>query len=665
MHIRKSPVIHQFRYPVYFFQIDLDDLEAFANSRSQTPLLFGVNRYAVASIWERDYAVGFEGTSLRERLYSFLQHEGIDPSLVKRISLVTGARFFNYAFNPVSFYYFFGENNEVVAHLAEVNNTFGERHYYFIAETSAPSLSTNEVSTRSRGLVQPRVFHVSPFYDLQGDYRFSFSKFESDIEVKIEILSNNQSLFYSHIRGKAYPLNFKNLFKTFVRFPFTAFLTMPRILWQAARLHYEKRLKVYSKPIAHHDKTVQVKSPTLLQKLAMKVVLRFLNSLKGAALRLRLPSHEVLTVGDLEADSFLELDIHSYDFFWLCACRGDVGLGEAYVQGLFDIEHLSDLLALFVQNFNRIDDRSLVSTWLSHRILSFQHFLKRNTSSQMKKNIHDHYDLGNDLFRLFLDKTMTYSAAFFRRPDASLEEAQIEKYDRLIERAQIQPGDHVLEIGSGWGGFAIRAAETKDCRVTSLTLSRDQLAYAQQRAQEKGLENKVRFVFCDFRDFLKDENSRKPFDAIVSIEMIEAIGHEHLEHFFKICDQLLKPTGSLVLQAITIADQRYDSYRKNPDWIQHYIFPGAVVPSLSALVESAQRGSSFLLDSTQNIGEHYAKTLKLWDEQFLQVQTKVKDLGFGESFVRQWHYYFSYCEAGFRSKVLNTHQMVWKRPIKV
>jgi cyclopropane-fatty-acyl-phospholipid synthase len=290
-------------------------------------------------------------------------------------------------------------------------------------------------------------------------------------------------------------------------------------------------------------------------------------------------------------------------------------------------------------------------------------FLKRmrrgrrgNDINQSKQNIRQHYDLGNPMFQIFLDKTMTYSAARFDRPGETLEQAQHNKLRSIINKAQIQTGDHVLEIGSGWGSFAIEAARQTGCRVTTVTLSQEQLVFVQQKIKQQGLEKHIAVKLCDYR---KIEGR---FDKIVSIEMLEAVGHKYYGTFFKTCDRLLKPNGLVVLQVITIPDQRYNNYRRTGDWIQKHIFPGGLLPSLSVLLNGMVKNSQLIVEDIENIGIHYAQTLREWRIRFLNQYDQLKKQGWGDEFKRTWEYYFSYCEAAFDSRTLGNLQIVLTRP---
>jgi cyclopropane-fatty-acyl-phospholipid synthase len=289
-------------------------------------------------------------------------------------------------------------------------------------------------------------------------------------------------------------------------------------------------------------------------------------------------------------------------------------------------------------------------------ILEKLRYLARpNNRPGSRRNIRRHYDLSNDFFRTFLDDSMAYSCAIFQDPDDSLETAQQRKFQAVIAKAHLGPGDHLLEIGCGWGGFAIAAARRTGCKVTGITISREQYRLARQRVQAAGLQHRIRILLRDYRDL------RGRFDKIVSIEMLEAVGHGYYGAFFKQLDRLLAPGGIAVLQSITIPDQRYEAYRRSHDWIQKHIFPGGLLPSLTVLTRTMTRHSRLMVEAVENIGPHYAATLAAWRRRFVANRERVTEMGFDRVFQRKWIYYLGSCEAGFAERVLGDLQLVLTR----
>jgi cyclopropane-fatty-acyl-phospholipid synthase len=289
------------------------------------------------------------------------------------------------------------------------------------------------------------------------------------------------------------------------------------------------------------------------------------------------------------------------------------------------------------------------------------HWLRRNTPQGSRRNIADHYDLGNEFFATFLDPTMSYSCAVFDRPEASLEQASVLKNDLVCRKLRLRPEDELLEIGTGWGGLAIHAAREYGCRVVSTTLSREQRDFATERVRELGLHDRVTVLLEDYRA-LPGRLGRR-FDKLVSIEMIEAVGHENLGRYFRVCSQLLDPRGTMLLQAIVIADRYYERYRTSVDFIQRYIFPGGCLPSLTAMCAAMTRSSDLRVHHLQDITPHYATTLRRWRESFEARRDRIDALGFPERFRRMWEFYFCYCEGGFLERTIGDLQLLLARPL--
>jgi cyclopropane-fatty-acyl-phospholipid synthase len=284
------------------------------------------------------------------------------------------------------------------------------------------------------------------------------------------------------------------------------------------------------------------------------------------------------------------------------------------------------------------------------------HALRRNTRTGSRRNIAAHYDLGNDFFSLFLDPSWTYSCAIFENAEASLEEASIAKYDRACKKLELVADDHVLEIGGGWGGFALHAAERYGCRVTTITLSREQHVLASERVARAGLADRVDVRLEDYRE------ARGTYDKLVSIEMIEAVGHRYFDQFFRICSERLRPSGLMLLQAILTPDQGYAQSVRNVDFIKRYIFPGGQLPSLVAITGSVRRETDLRLIHLEDLTAHYARTLASWRERMLKNLDRIRDLGLPESFLRMWEFYLCYCEGGFAERANSVAQILFEKP---
>ena len=351
------------------------------------------------------------------------------------------------------------------------------------------------------------------------------------------------------------------------------------------------------------------------------------------------------------------LRVHDPRFYRRVVLGGSLGAAGAYIDGQWDADDLPALLRIFVQNLQLTDRLEGGATRAVRPVRQFSRWLQRNTLSGSRRNIHAHYDLSNDFFGLFLDETMTYSCGIFETPESSMREASIAKLDRICRKLGLQPGHHVLEIGTGWGSFAIHAARTYGCRVTTTTISEEQHALAQQRVAEAGLQDRVSLLRQDYRA-LEGE-----YDRLVSIEMIEAVGHDYLPAFFEACCRLLKPDGAMLLQAITMPDQRYERYRRSVDFIQRYVFPGSCCPSIGAMLTAMRRSSDLSLVHLEDLTPHYTLTLRHWRQQFASRLDRVRALGFPESFLRLWHYYLCYCEAGFAERYIGDVHLLLRRPL--
>ncbi len=335
---------------------------------------------------------------------------------------------------------------------------------------------------------------------------------------------------------------------------------------------------------------------------------------------------------------------------------GSIAAGEAYMDGWWDSPDLTALMKLMALNLRALDKLEEQGSWLAKLLYKFSHWSNRNSEENSRKNIHAHYDLGNNLYEAFLDTNMLYSSALYNHADDSLEQAQINKMDRLCQQLELKPTDHVVEIGTGWGAMAIYMAEQYGCQVTTTTISEEQHAYAEQKIKERGLEDKITLLKEDYR------NLTGTYDKLVSIEMIEAVGKQFLPSYIKVCESLLKSGGLMAIQAITIADQRYDYYSNNVDFIQKYIFPGGFLPSVTSLTQATTKYSDLVTRDLFDIGLDYAKTLNEWHLRFNRAESEVRSFGYDDRFVRMWRYYLSYCEGGFLARTISAVHMTFQRP---
>jgi len=395
----------------------------------------------------------------------------------------------------------------------------------------------------------------------------------------------------------------------------------------------------------------------LPSRIARQLVLQQLRLLQNGVLTIRESGAEPLVFGDGDTRyAPAELNIHDHSTWRDLLTGGGVGAAEAYVAGDWSTPDLVSLLRFFTRNVDRMNEFEDRFSWVTKPALKGLHWLNRNTKEGSRKNISAHYDLGNDLFETFLDPTMMYSSAIYPRQDATLEEAAVHKLDTICRKLDLGPEDHVIEIGTGWGGFAVHAAKHYGCHVTTTTISREQLELAQARVKAEGLEDRITLLFDDYRDL------EGQFDKLVSIEMIEAVGPQFLDSYFQQINTLLKPDGLALVQAINMPEQRYARALKNVDFIQRYIFPGSFIPSFGAILESVRNGSNLVLTHSEDIGFHYARTLNDWCERFMAEKNRLEQLGYDQAFRRLWHFYFAYCEAGFSERAIGVSQLVFAKP---
>lgn len=414
--------------------------------------------------------------------------------------------------------------------------------------------------------------------------------------------------------------------------------------------------------------------PSLMETGARFCVTRFLGQyISSGCLILLEKGGSIFTFEGSRENCLLKtsLRVHNPRFYWKVATQADLGLADAYINGDFSVvdknEGLQNLFKIFIANR---DVRTYASTkrgWWTPLLFTacfgsakhfFQHVSRQNSLTQARRNISRHYDLSNELFALFLDETLTYSCAIFKSDDEDLKVAQMRKISLLIEKARIKKEHEILEIGSGWGSFAIEVVKRTGCNYTGITLSEEQLRFAEMKVKAAGLQDRIRFLLCDYRQL----TDTYKYDRIISCEMIEAVGHEYMEEFFDCCDSILAEDGLFVLQFTSIPDERYNEYRQSSDFIREYIFPGACIPSLSRITSAMAASSRLCVEHVENIGIHFTKTFRCWKENFLGHQSEIASLGFDEKFMRTWEYYFDYCIAGFETCTLGNYQMIFSRP---
>ena len=644
-HGRRWPKKHHFSYPVYFYRFDLDELPEL----DRTLPGFGYNRFSVVRMDDKDYL--WRGKqSLKDKIAGVLEKIGYAEP-IHRVELISFAKYFNIIFRPVSFFLCYNTDNLCRLVLAEVHNTFRETHLYVLKDPHAQS--------ETLCFDIPKAFHVSPFFDMSGKYNIRFKDDGQKIEIRIELTKSEfgeKPIFFAKLTGQGRPLAPPTLYRTLLKYPFNAMLNMPRIIRQSLTLYFKKKLPIFSKPIPHNEYTMRKQLPSWFARQGMKVLFSLFKKQSIGAITVKLPEGESRVFGPDSSGLSVDLQIKDYRFFSLLATADEIGFGIAYEKGYWTSNSLYQFMDFM---FSTTMLHPFRMYWYSNLFKVFylaQNLRNKNTLYGAQKNISQHYDLSNAMYKMFLDETLTYSCAIFESQNEVLADAQKHKIDQILEKACLSKHHHLLEIGTGWGTLAIRAATLYGCRITSITLSKEQQQLAQQRIAQAGLSDQIEVLLCDYR------NVTGQYDRIISVEMLESVGKAYYPAFFRSCDHLLKANGMLVIQTITIPDQRYETYSKTTDWMRLFIFPGGLLPSLTALTKVITEHTSLVIKQIESIGPHYALTLARWKESFLANRKKIMELGFPETFIRRWEYYFSYCQVGFAQHYIDDLQIVLTRP---
>ena len=580
---------------------------------------------------------------------AYLAEHGIEAD---RILLLTNLRVLGYVFNPVSFFYCY-QGGELACIIAEVSNTFGERLPYLL------SPENQDTGERRLSYRHDKKLHVSPFFGLDQSYQWWFSEPGEQLDVRIDLNEGSGAAVLRHAHRAAAPAD-ERVIGTRAH-PVSADAAAGhgpdpppgRAALAEARAVLPQAAVPTRRGIGEEVTEVLRELPAgrrVGAGLAERAAIRALGRIEHGALELRLPGGRVYQAGTGDP---IVVTVTSNDVFRRLARSPGLGFGESYAAGDWHTDDLPGLIALVVRNLETWRAGSRLARLDRHR----PHLSPRQGLRKARANIQYHYDLGNDLYRLFLDESMTYSCAIWQKGD-TLEQAQERKLRAICEKLRLGPGDHVLEIGCGWGSFALLAADEYGARVTGLTLSQQQLELARERVAAAGLADRVEIRLQDYRTL------EGQFSKIASIEMLEAIGHAQYPTFFAACDRLLAPGGLAAIQVIGMPDQRFERYRRKEDWIQRYIFPGALLPSLQALQTAMSRASGLMLVGLDEIGPHYADTLKAWRERFFACLPEVRALGFDDRFIRTWDFYLASCEALFKTRAIRDMQLVLGRPFE-
>jgi cyclopropane-fatty-acyl-phospholipid synthase len=661
MHARRAPATNTFRYSVCFYLLDLDEL----HELDRRLALFSYNGRNLVTLHDSDH-MGDPDRPIKENVLAFLAENGVSLE-DGRIMMLTNLRVAGYVFNPVSYFYCYRADGSLAGIVAEVSNTFGERHAYMLD-------GRNQIDSGPRLAYRtPKKMHVSPFFGLEQTYEFAFTEPGDRVYAGVFLDENGGRPFTAALNGARHEMTNRTLGRALLRYPFMPWQVIGLIHVQAFKL-WRKRVPFHPKPDfrpgegsisvngSHRAATARrglKPAPkvrrTPLAPAARKAMMWALSRPAIGEIRLRMPHGTVHRFGDASTGPSVLLTINRKDFFHRIATRGRIGIGESYAVGDWDSDDLPGLMEILARTAEESRKRppgSLLVRAQERR----PRRSSRNPPARARTDIGYHYDLGNDLYRLFLDETMTYSCAYFEHEGQSLADAQRAKYRRMAEKLELSSGDRVLEIGCGWGGFALYAAGECGAHVTGVTLSEEQAELARQRAADAGLSDQIDIQLVDYRSLTGQ------FDAIASIEMLEAVGEAGLDEFFAACDRLMTPGGRACIQTIAIPDQRFERFKRTRDWIQEYIFPGSLIPSMEAVVRAMSRSSELIVEGVENIGYGYADTLRMWRERFLANEAEVRALGFDSEFVRGWTFYLAFCEAAFRTRALHDYQMVLSRP---
>ena len=414
----------------------------------------------------------------------------------------------------------------------------------------------------------------------------------------------------------------------------------------------------FTQQVSHADapvRTVRSRPFTALERFARSQLHERLSGLRWGRLVLRDELGSQVFGGAHGPSATIE--VHDGELYLDIAKQGSVGAGEAYAHGAWSTDDLVAVIRILVRNREVLQGMERGFARLGSAALRLWHRRHDNTRAGSRENISAHYDLGNEFYELWLDETLMYSCAAFERPDMTLHEAQVARLDRICRKLDLQPTDHLLEIGTGWGGMALHAAGKFGCRVTTTTISRRQYEKAVERVRAAGLEERVTVLFEDYRDLSGS------YDKLVSLEMIEAVGERWYDTYFETCSKLLKPDGMMLLQAITIRDSLYREALRSVDFIQRFIFPGSCIPSTSAIMDRVARVTDMNLYHLEDIGPHYAPTLRMWRENMAANAARIRELGYSEEFLRMWEFYLCYCEGGFEERSIQDVQLLLAKPL--
>jgi cyclopropane-fatty-acyl-phospholipid synthase len=645
-HRRFREIDHAFRHEVSFAYLDLDELPQLAGGRlvRRTPGPWRFRR--------KDY-LGPRSSPLDVAV-----RDAVEQQLGERpdgpIRMLTQLSSFGMSFNPVTLYYCFArDGHQLHSVLAQVTNTpWRERHAYALGPWHGGSVLYASTA---------KLMHVSPFMPMDQDYAITLTPPGETLSVHIDVQGASRTEFDATLGLQRSELTSASLSALIRDDPLAPLRTLRRIYIQGFALKL-RGVHVHPHPTQGQNMSnaPEPTTPAAPPRPTPSTAERAARGL-GIAL-LRLTKLGTITIVDGGAvhhfgsgEPRATLTVRSPQF-WTALLRGSVGLADAYAAGWFATDDLVDMIRIGALNSTRIDRPRRLIAPLRIPFQQLREYSKPLTRERNQREISAHYDLGNDLFKLMLDPTLSYSCAVFESPHVSLEQAQLAKLERICQRLELSSADHLLEIGTGWGGLAIYAAQTRGCRVTTATISTEQHSYARERVAELGLDRLVDVIFCDYRDL----SGR--YDKLVSVEMVEAVGWRNFGRYLKKCSSLLTPEGLMLLQAITIDDRAYEVEKASKSFIKSYIFPGGCLPSLAVLTGKLAHRTDFQVAGIDDITAHYVETLRRWRANFDAAGAELVELGYDGRFQRIWRLYLAYCEAGFAERRILDLQLLLAKP---
>ena len=393
-------------------------------------------------------------------------------------------------------------------------------------------------------------------------------------------------------------------------------------------------------------------------KFYRHLVFNYLKNMKNCFIKLNESNQDYYVFGDPDSNNVVEIEVFNPSCYKQVILHGSIGAGESFINGHWNTKNLTNFIKVMIKNEDVIDLIDSKLNFIFKLKSKLEHYFNKNSIVQAKKNISSHYDIGNDLYQLFLDERMQYSSGYFGSDfNISLDEAQINKLDLIAKTLNVSSSDHILEIGTGWGGLSIYLASEYGCQVTTTTISQEQYNYTKSLIQKLGLQNKINLLLKDYREL------DGTFNKIVSVEMIEAVGKKFIPKFFNKCNELLDNNGLILIQSILMKDQRHKAYSNQVDFIQKYIFPGGYLPSISAFLKESTNHSNLVLKNYKDLGQDYAKTLEIWHEKFNQNKDAILMQGYDEKFIKTFQFYFSYCQGGFEEKSISVAQILLEKNI--